>query len=187
MSVLMGFRNTNPPSASRAVYGIRNGLVIFPFDIVFTGFNPDAMPSGQPFIGEQVDGLGFNIGTISSYDWPLVGSVTPIVEVTPDQAFNMGGLMALPASPAPVPDGTRVLVENMSGSLIIGITHPLTTLSYIDQNHTIDAYTVEFNPPLHSDDHGLPVVLAADTSMIVGMVIATKPIVGMPNSFVVPV
>jgi hypothetical protein len=188
MSVLMGFRNTNPPSPFRAAYGVRGGTLLFPLDVVFSGFNPDRMDTGIAFIGSPIDGPGFPIGTVINYTWPLVGPVLPLVDVAPDPGLNLAALTQLPPGPpAPVAPGTIIQVENMGGSIIRGTVHPLSTVSYIDFTHTIDAYPVEFNPPLHPDDHGLAVVLAADANTVVGMVISTKPFTGVPNTFVIPV
>jgi len=184
MAVFTGFRNTSPPSPFRVLYGRRDGSLLFPMDLAFTSFGPDAVDATGAFLGATVSGSGFDFGTIADYTWPPLGAVSPVVTVTPDPGFPLVSAVALPSLTLPVvPNKTRVSVD-LDGSTVEGTIVAFdNSVSYIDPAHHIAAYVVQFDAPVLPDFHGSPVTMVADGT-IVGMLISTQPISGAPNAFV---
>ncbi|HLK60009.1 MAG TPA: hypothetical protein VKU00_25845 [Chthonomonadaceae bacterium] len=148
-------------------------------------------PPGPPIMGANILDSGGNvIGTIASYDWPIAGgTVIPSVTANPTPAINLSAVFALPPGPPaqiPIPPGGAVPVQvtNMNGVVVIGTLQGFTTVPYLDFIHQIDVYQAQFDPPLFGEDHGLPVVLANDPSVLVGMVIVTQSNNGAINTFI---
>ena len=186
MASLSGFRDTTTPSPFRFLYGTRNGKLLFPLDIAFTGFDPDMVDSTGAFLGASVSGVGFTFGTISKYNWPPLGAVTPVVEVTPDPGFPLTSATTLPPLPLPAaPVGSKVTVD-INGSLVSGKVLALNShAAYVDPTHQINAYIVQFETPLAQDHHGAAVLDAGGS--VVGMLISTQPVSDAANALVCPV
>jgi len=51
----------------RFLYGIRNGILLFPLDTVIHHFNPDTPDATGAFVGASIAGAGFLIGTVALY------------------------------------------------------------------------------------------------------------------------
>jgi hypothetical protein len=187
MSSLKGFRDTDPATPFRYLYGVRDGELLFPLDLAFTQFDPDTPDRGRAFIDAQVNGAGFRFGTIRRYSWPAAGSVTPLVHVAPDADFPLESAIALPPLPlTSVATGRRVTVD-LDGSVIGGTVVTFDdSAPYIDLTlHTVAAYIVRFDPPLLPDSHGAP-VFTEDDGTLVGMITASQRVGGAPNTLVCP-
>lgn len=189
MSSVIAFRNTNPSTPFRFLYGVRNGLFLFPLDLVFTRFNDDLPDRTQGFVGAQIAGTGFTIGKIHNYhSWPDIGSINPVVEVTPDANFPTTPFPVLPSLPLPIQPNNTIVETQIHDSTIRGVIKFFDPqAAYIDIQHHVQGYYIQFDVPLLHDHHGAAVYIAGHPNQVIGMVTRAQRIFNAPNTLVCPV
>lgn len=163
------------------IYGVKDGLLVAPFDICIfeLGFNDSPNPTPVDKLRYLIDApvkntAGAEIGTIKSFDLPLGSSnFKPVVFVELNKDTQVLIPNRLAAKPSEVEEGDTVSLSingvNVSGN----VEKRIDEYPYLIPGWRVQAYLVKFNRKLTNNVHGAPVVLTSSKKLL-GMLIITE-------------